>query len=177
MEQTQLYVQPEAAPAILAAAISTETAEWAGAWADGLITLAGERETMADVLEAFRRGGGAGKPVFLQAQISYASTDEQARSEAFERWPTAALPPNLLADLRLPADVDAALNNVRPEDVWENIRVSSDLEQHAQWLREDAEMGYEAVFVHNVARDQRGFIEAFGREVLPALAKAGVSTS
>ena len=177
-EQARLYVRPSEPPRIIAAAISAETAGWAGGWADGLITIAQQdRASMAEVVEAFRGGGGAGKPVYLQAQVCYAASDEQARTEAFERWPTAALAPDLLADLRLPADVDAALKNVRPEDVWENMRISSDLDQHVAWLREDATLGYEIAHVHNVGRDQRAFIEAYGDYVLPALARAGVTPS
>jgi hypothetical protein len=37
------------------------------------------------------------------------------------------------------------------------------------WLREDLELGFERVFLHNVGRNQRAFIEEFGERVLPQL--------
>ena len=57
-------------------ALSTETAEWMGGWADGLITIVAEREAMRRIVDAFRRGGGEGKPVYLQAQLAFAKTDD-----------------------------------------------------------------------------------------------------
>jgi alkanesulfonate monooxygenase SsuD/methylene tetrahydromethanopterin reductase-like flavin-dependent oxidoreductase (luciferase family) len=174
VDQARLYVRPREVPPLYAAAISPETAEWAGAWADGLVTVARPSEELARVVEAFRRGGGAGKPLLLQSQVSYAPTQEQAAAEAFARWPNAGLPAPLLAELRLPAEVDLALASVRPEDVAANVRVSSDPAQHLRWLLDDAELGFDAVYVHNVAADQRAFIEMYAEHVLPAVvAQAG----
>jgi hypothetical protein len=58
---------------------------------------------------------------------------------------------------------------VRPEDVRGAVLVSSDLAQHAEWLNEFAELGFEAIYLHHVGQDQRAFIEAFGEHVLPRL--------
>ena len=42
---------------------------------------------------------------------------------------------------------------------------------YLDWLREDLEMGYERVYVHNVARDHlERFINAWAERVLPAVA-------
>ena len=58
---------------------------------------------------------------------------------------------------------------MRPDDIRGPVLVSSDLAQHAQWLHEYAELGFEAIYVHHVGREQRPFIEAFGEQVLPRL--------
>lgn len=167
VEQARLYVRAPERPPLYAAAISAETAEWAGSWADGLITVVAPQEEMARVVEAFERGGGRGKPLLLQTQVSYAATDEQAAAEAYERWPNSALPAALLADLRLPSDLDLALANTRAEDVAAKVRVSSDPSQHIEWLREAEALGFETTYVHNVATDQRAFIEMYSKHVLP----------
>ena len=62
-----------------------------GGWADGLITIVGERESMRRIIDAFRRGGGEGKPIHLQAQLSFAETDEEALHGAWEQWLTTPL--------------------------------------------------------------------------------------
>ncbi|KYF89829.1 hypothetical protein BE20_06070 [Sorangium cellulosum] len=87
------------------------------------------------------------------------------------RWRTNVLPPRLLASLMAPEHFDAAASFVRPEDVVAQVRVSSDVAQHAAWLREDAELGFDTIYVHNVALDQQAFIDAFGARVLPALSR------
>lgn len=70
-------------------------------------------------------------------------------------------------DLALPEDDDALAELVRPEDMPAHVRVSSDPEVHVRALRENARMGMDAVYVHHVGRDEEGFLETFGRRVLP----------
>lgn len=62
----------------------------------------------------------------------------------------------------------AASRHVRPEDLDGVVRISSDLGQHVAWLRHDLER-FDGVYLHEVGPNQRRFLEAFGREVLPAL--------
>jgi probable non-F420 flavinoid oxidoreductase len=171
-DQARLYVRAPEPPRIYAAAISAETAEWAASWADGMITVARPPEELQKVVEAFRRGGGDGKPMLLQAQVSYAPTYEQALAEAVERWPNAAVPAEVLAELRLPSLLEAATAHVHPDDVAASVRVSANLEDHVRWLQDDAALGFEVEYVHQVARDQQAFLEAYGRDVLPRVAAA-----
>lgn len=160
---------PEQLPLIVGAAITPETARWMGGWADALITIEQPREALAQVVDAFREGGGEGKPMYLQVQLSYAETDERARQSAFEQWGTNILQSSVLADLRMPGQMMAAVQHLREEDIQTQVRVSSDLNQHIDWLQQCAEMGFDRMYLHNVNREQRAFIEAFGERVLPAL--------
>ncbi len=51
----------------------------------------------------------------------------------------------------------------------EAVLISTDLDQHIEWLRERAALGLESLDLHNVGLNQREFLDAFGRRVLPAL--------
>ena len=170
VEDARLYTTPLGQhPLIVGAALSEATAEWMGEWADGLITVVGDREQMQGIIDAFRRGGGEGKPLFLQAQHSFAPTDQIALEEAWQEWRSVILPSPVLGDLRTPAQFEEAGRYVRPEDVGKKIRVSSDPEQHAEWLREYVELGFVEINVHNINRRQDAFIDVFGEHVLPML--------
>src|SRR4051812_40668906 len=57
----KLYSLPARPPPLLGAAVTEATAEAVGAWADGLLTVSAGPGQMRRVIEAFRRGGGAGK--------------------------------------------------------------------------------------------------------------------
>ncbi len=174
VEEAKLWSLPETPPKVIAAALSPETARWAGGWADGLITVVGERDSMWEIVDAFREGGGEGKPLHLQAQLSFARTDEEALRGAWEQWRSVMLPSPVLADLRMPDRFDAVGEHVRKEDVLEKMRVSADVERHLAWLAEDAEMGFEEICLHSVHREeQERFIEVFGERVVPELGKAG----
>jgi coenzyme F420-dependent glucose-6-phosphate dehydrogenase len=172
VEEAKLWVKPERPPLVVSAALSPETAEWAGGWADGLITVVLEKKAMREILDAFRRGGGEGKPVFLQAQLSFASTDEKAMEAAWQQWRSVMYPSPVLATLRMPAEFDVIGETVRRDDVCARMHVSSDPDRHVAWLREYVDMGFEEINIHNVCRDeQERFIEVFGERVVPELAE------
>jgi len=169
VEEAKLFSLPLNPPIIFGAAITPETAEWVGEWADGLITISQPVEQLRQVVEAFHRGGGEGKPMHLKAQISYARTEEEARQGAWEQWRTNVFESSVLADLRTPDQFDAIGKFVRPEDLYEFVRISHKPEKHVEWIQKDFELGFTNVYLHNVNTGQRLFIEDFGRKVLPAL--------
>jgi coenzyme F420-dependent glucose-6-phosphate dehydrogenase len=169
VEDARLYTRPATQPLLVGAAVTAETARWVGGWADALITIGRPRAELRDVIDAFREGGGADKPMFLQVQLSFAPTRDEALRAALDEWGTNIFDSPLLTDLRMPRDFEAAAEFVRAEDVTDSVRVSADPEEHADWIREDIELGFERIYLHNVQRDQQRFIDEFGSRVLPAL--------
>jgi alkanesulfonate monooxygenase SsuD/methylene tetrahydromethanopterin reductase-like flavin-dependent oxidoreductase (luciferase family) len=105
----------------------------------------------------------------VQHGLSWARTDAEARLGAHEQWRFSTLGGEVLPMLRTPAQFDAASRFVTPDDVAKGVRVSADLGQHAAWLDEYAELGIDAVYLFNVNRNQREFIDAFGERVLPEI--------
>ena len=172
----RLYSRPADPPPLFAAAVSEETAEWVGGWADGLITTGRDHDGMVKMLAAFRRGGGESKPVHVQHVLSWAPDEGDARRVAHEQWRFAAIgDPDELWNLRTPRDFAKATRDVTVDDVLEKIPTSADLEFHLDRLRVYAELGIERVFVLNVGSNQREFITRFGTEVLPALESASTA--
>ena len=170
VEDARLYSLPAEPPLVVGAALTPETAEWLGTWTDALITTKQPVETMQRVIDAFREGGGAGKPVFLQVQLSYATTDAEALQTAHAQWGPLMLGSDILADLRTPEQFEAAGKYIRPEDIQDSMLISADIEQHIAWLQECAELGFERMYLHNVNLEQERFIDDFGERVLPAFA-------
>jgi alkanesulfonate monooxygenase SsuD/methylene tetrahydromethanopterin reductase-like flavin-dependent oxidoreductase (luciferase family) len=155
---------------LVGAALTPETARLLGGWADALITVTGTRNDMQAVVDAFREGGGDGKPLLLQVPLAFAATDDEARRAAHDQWRQAVLSPRELADLPTPRAFDAATATVAEAEVARRLRVSSDIERHLAWLHEDLAMGFAGVYLHNVARgEQRRFLDACAERVLPAL--------
>jgi coenzyme F420-dependent glucose-6-phosphate dehydrogenase len=168
VHEARLYTRPRQAPALFGAAVSAEAARWVGRWADGLITIARDEAGLREVVRNFREGGGNGKPMFLQAAISFEATDDAALAEAHANWRSNVVASSdFNADTRLPELFDAATAFVRPEDMRDRVRISADPGRHRAWLESDFEIGFERVYVHHVGTDQPRFIEAFARTVLP----------
>ena len=168
VREARLFTLPAEPPMLLCAALSEETAEDAGSWADGLLTTARSHEELAKVVAAFRRGGGEGKLLALKADIVWGEDEAVALEEARAQWRASILGRELIEDLRTPAEFDAASKHVRAEDMRGAVRIGSP-EQHAEWLRADEALGFERVIIHNVAREQERFIAEFGERVLGEL--------
>lgn len=173
VDEARLYTLPQQLPRLVAGALSPKTAEWAGAWADGMITINQPREQLEKIIDAFRNGGGEGKPLHLQVHVSYAASDEQARANAYDQWRSNAITAAMAETLRSPDEFDAATSKVRPDDMDEHVRISSSLTAHAEWLEEYLAMGFEEIYVHNVGRNQLEFIDRYGTDILPRLLKPG----
>lgn len=165
----KLYTRPARPPKIIAGALTPQTAAWAGGWADGLVTVNLAPEKLRAVVDAFRAGGGAGKPLYLQVKLCYAATDDEARRQAHEQWRTNIFSSDVLGTLRTVPEFEAAGQFVRPEDMDAFVRISADPGRHLAWLHEYLELGFDQLYLHNVGRDQLRFIETFGRKVLPDL--------
>lgn len=169
IEDAKLYTRPEIFPAIIGAAITPETAEWLGSWADGLITTSRPPEKLKKVVDAFRRGGGEGKPMILKVQLSYHSSEENALQGAYHQWRNNIFKSKMLTELITPAQFDAAGEFVQPKQLFDHVRISADPQQHIEWLQKDIELGFNELILHNVNREQERFIEVFGAKVLPEL--------
>jgi probable non-F420 flavinoid oxidoreductase len=169
VEQARLYTRPDTPPLLVGAAVTAQTAAWVGEWADGLITTARPPDQLRQVVDAFHRGGGEGKPMFLKVQLSYGRTDEEARRGAWEQWRTNVFPNRVLTELRTPADFDAAADLVSPDDMSDSVRISAEPERHVEWLLRDVELGFSQLYLHNVNREQQRFIDDFGERVIPLL--------
>jgi probable non-F420 flavinoid oxidoreductase len=169
VEEAKLYTLPKKPPPLYGAALSAETAAWVGSWADGLITIGAPAGQLAEVLEAFRGGGGAGKPVKVQASLAWAPTHAEARDGAWSQWRANVVGAELLASLRTCAEFEAAARFVTADDVASSLLVSHDPLEHAERLQQYVDAGATDIYLFNVAPPQREFIEVFAERVLPAV--------
>jgi coenzyme F420-dependent glucose-6-phosphate dehydrogenase len=169
VEDARLYTRPSKPPFLIGAAISVETAEWVGGWADGIITTPKPKEELRNFIKAFRRGGGKGKPMYIKVQVSYDETEEKALKGAWDQWKTNAFKNSVQTNLRSPEQFDDASELVASQDIHNKVHISAEIEDHIKWLEKYIKHGFEHIYLHNVNRSQRRFIEDFGEHVVPVL--------
>jgi coenzyme F420-dependent glucose-6-phosphate dehydrogenase len=167
-EGAKLYSRPQQPPLLLGAATSPETARWLGGWADGLLTMNAEPEPLSRLVQAFREGGGEGKPMFLQAMVGYDPDEERAWAAAAQNWPIAVLSQEELQDWTTPEQFTAGTAKVRATDLKGKLRVSADLGQHIGWIQQDLALGFDRIFLYTVSGSPERFLDVFGAKVLPA---------
>ena len=171
IDRARLWSRPEKAPSMIGAAVSEETARWVGGWADGLITVNQQYDRLERMIEAFRAGGGEGKPLYLQVHVCYAASENTALDIAFDQWRSNVFAPPVCWDLELPEHFDEVSRFVRKEDLHGSVLISADTSRFVDWIGRYAELGFDGIYLHHVGIEQRDFIEAFGARVLPAFAR------
>src|SRR5690606_13413595 len=144
-----------------------ETARRSAHWADGLATINQPVETLSKVIDAFRSGGGEGKPVHLQVHISFAPSEAEANQNAMDQWRSNALSSIVASELSTPEMFDAATENLTLGDLASSVLISADLSRHCSWIAQFLDLGVDRIILHNVGRNQRLFVETFGANVLP----------
>jgi probable non-F420 flavinoid oxidoreductase len=176
VNRARLWTLPDTVPDLVGPAVSPETAARHAAWADGLITVNQPRDTLQKVLDAYRTAGGRG-PARLQIHLSWAPTEDQAVAIAHDQWRSNVFAPPVCWDIDSVEAFDVIGEKVTPEQVRQSVRVSSDLGQHIEWLRQDIEQGWDELYLHFVGKQQGAFIDAFGERVLPQLTSKAVTST
>jgi G6PDH family F420-dependent oxidoreductase len=176
LESTRLWTMPEVAPEILVATAGPVTAKRAGRHADGLITVGAPLEKIGGLFAKFDEGAReSGRdpeqmPKVLQLHLSWAPTDEEALANALQQWPNGGMKfPK--GDVRSPFDFEQMAKLVRPEDFEGRMVISADPDAHRAEIQKYVDLGFDRIYLHNVGRNQREWVEVFGRDVLPKLAR------
>ena len=168
VDRARVYSLPDAPPPLLGPALTPATAERAAAWADGLITVNADLETVAGIVGAYRAAGGRG-PLALQVHISIADTIDRARDLAREQWRNNAVDSPLDADLATPEELDLAGRRLSDEKIAEAVIVTDSVDDLIGRLRDFEALGFERIYLHHVSRDQTPFLELAEQELLPEL--------
>jgi G6PDH family F420-dependent oxidoreductase len=176
LESTRLWTMPDEAPEILVATAGPVTAKRAGRTVDGLITVGAPLEKISGLFAKFAEGAReAGKdpdtmPKVLQLHLSWAPTDEEALANAMREWPNGGMRFGK-GDVRSPFDFEQMARLVRPEDFAGRMVISADPDVHRAEIQRYVDLGFDRIYLHNVGRNQREWIEVFGRDVVPALTR------
>lgn len=171
VERARLWTRPDTPPPLLATAVTAETAAWAAQWADGLITVNQDDDTLRRVSDAYRDAGGRGD-VLVQIHVSWASTEQEALESAFREWRTNVFAPPLCWDLDSPRAFAQAAAHVRPDDVRNAVLVSDSVQHIIDRVGGMLAHGYDGAYLHHVPVEQRPFLENVAPRILEQFAPA-----
>lgn len=172
LESTRLWTVPDSPPPIVVSTAGPLTARRAGRVADGLLVAATSPERAAPLLERYLQGArDAGRPPGVRAvrvDLAWAPDEQDAIEAALRNWPNGAMRfPK--GDIRSPAEFEQFAKLLRAGDVTGQLTVSSDPDVHRAAIQRLVDVGFTEVYLHNAGTDQAGFLEVFGRDVLPSL--------
>jgi probable non-F420 flavinoid oxidoreductase len=169
VDRARLWTLPPTRPDVVAPAVSVATAAACARWADGLVTVNQPATVLRELVDAYRTAGGRGR-LRVQVHLSWAPDAETAERIAVDQWRSNVFAPPACWDIDSVEVFDAVSAEVHLDQVRQVVLVSHELGQHAQWLADLADLGFDELFLHHVGQDQERFVDAFGDAVLPQLA-------
>jgi len=167
-ERARIYSLPQTPPKLIGPALSPATAARAATWADGLVTINSDVESVREIVAAYRDNGGTGT-LALQVHLSIAPTLAEARDIARDQWRNHPFPEPIGHDTATPEDFDTIGQFVPDEEIARSVVVTDSVAALVDQVREYEEIGFDEVYLHHVSQDQGPFLELAERELLPAL--------
>lgn len=167
VERAKLFTKPTQLPTVYGAALTEKTASWMSSWADGMITISKPLEELEKMVKSFRGSAGSNKSMALKMQVSYHESHDKALAGAWEQWKNNIYPSKLIADIDSPEKFDALGKNTRKKDLEKHVIIGNGADIFIEKIKQFNALGFEKIIIHNVNEQQEGFINFFGKEILP----------
>lgn len=177
--RAKLYTRPQHPIPIYISSLVPGSARVAGQYGDGLLTVGGEEpELYREMIRKFEEGARAsGKdpaamPRMIELGVAYTDDEEQAVACRKTYWAGSAVPAMYTERIYTPAMSATNGKVVGTETIRQSVCISADPDEHVRMAQRYIELGFDHLIFHCGGPDQRAFIEAYGREVLPRLRSA-----
>ncbi|AUY47915.1 TIGR03557 family F420-dependent LLM class oxidoreductase [Streptomyces sp. CB01881] len=165
VDNARLYTTPDGPLPVYVSGFGPRAAELAGRIGDGFVTMTPD----ADLVGAFRHGGGQGKKVVGGVKVCWSSNRDMAVDVVHRLWPTELLPGELAQILPTPAHFEQASQLVTRDMVAEAVTCGDDVEEHVETVLAYARAGFDEVYVGQIGPDQEVFFDAYRELVVPTL--------
>jgi coenzyme F420-dependent glucose-6-phosphate dehydrogenase len=176
--QAKLYTRPKDPIPLYISSMVPHSAYFAGKYGDGLITVGGEEpETYEQVFENFKAGAKeAGKkpaqmPRLIELGVEYTDDEESAIECRKAYWAGTFVPALFTQRIYTPGMSEQNGKVVGADVIKESVCISADPDDHIKLAQKYIDMGFDHLIFHAAGRNQRAFLEGYGRDVLPKLRK------
>ena len=174
--KAKLYTCPGEAIPLYISSMVPASAEFAGKYGDGLITVGGEEpQTYGKIFENFSAGArDMGKdpnrmPRMVEIAVDYTDDKEKAIECRKAYWAGTFVPALFTERIYTPELSEQNGKVVGSDVISEAVCISADLEDHVKLAQEYIDLGFDHLIFHSACPDQRAFIKGYGRDVLPRL--------
>jgi G6PDH family F420-dependent oxidoreductase len=162
VERLELATRPAVTPPVLVAATGPASARLAGEVGDGLVATAPD----ATLVSAFHGSGGAGKRCVGQLHVCLGPSLDEARATAWDWWPNAVVPNEVLTELADPAEFAAVARAIGPSTMTDGVVCATDATPVVAAIDRFVGAGYDTVYLHQVGPDQTRLLDVVGHELL-----------
>jgi G6PDH family F420-dependent oxidoreductase len=170
VENARIYTRPDAPIPVHVSGFGPRAAALAGRIGDGFVTTSPD----AEMIEQFRKAGGAGKPVQAGYKVCWGRDDDTCIGTAHRLWANSGLPGELSQILPSPRHFEQASTLVPRDSTAQSIAYGNDVQRHVDAFRPYADAGIDVVHISQMGgrfRDTNveGFFGFYADDVLPRL--------
>jgi G6PDH family F420-dependent oxidoreductase len=164
LDHCHLFDRPDQKPAVVMAAGGPQAAHLAARKGDGLMVT----EPQAELIEAFKNGGGSG-PRYAEVALCCAAKEEDAQETAHHhfRWALTGWP--VMAELPHDGSFAAASRHITAEAVAQFVSCGPSAERHLEAIDRYVQAGCDHIILLQIGPDQDYFLDLFERKLAPAL--------
>ncbi|MFI6316192.1 LLM class F420-dependent oxidoreductase [Nonomuraea sp. NPDC050556] len=165
VDTARLYTLPDQPPPVYMSGFGEKSVELAGRIADGYICTG----PSAELVERFRKAGGAGKPVQGGLKVCHAPDQEQGQATVHRLWPTQGIVGEASQLLPLPRHFEELAQMVTPQEAAKGSPCGPDPDEHLQAIKAYVDAGFDEIHISQIGPDQDAFFEFYATKVLPEL--------
>lgn len=177
--KAKLYTKPKGSIPIYISSLVPDSAEFAGIYGDGLITVGGDKpEVYRELFKKFEAGAHeAGKdparcPRLIELGVAYTDDKEAAISVKKDYWAGALVPAMYSQRIYTPKMSEKNGSVVGKDTIEQKTLISADPEEHVEFANKYIDLGFTNLIYHCAGPDQKKFIEGYGKDVLPKIRKS-----
>jgi coenzyme F420-dependent glucose-6-phosphate dehydrogenase len=174
--KAKLYTRPSAPVPIYISSLVPNSATFVGKYGDGLITVGGEEpESYKEMFRNFAAGAkesrkdGKRMPKVIEIAVDFTGDEEKAIELRKQYWAGAMVPAMFTEKLYTPEMSEQNGKVVGSDTIRQSTCISDDPDVHVKHAQRYIDLGFDHLVFHSAGPDQRAFIEAYGRHVLPRL--------
>ena len=167
VDNARIYSLPEQPVPVLVSGFGPKATALAARIGDGYMNVAPE----AELVQAFRDGGGGSKPAHAGVKVCWAQDEAEARRTVHRLWAHQAVPGEAAQVLFSPKHFEQVGSIVTEDMAVEQVAaVGPKVEDFVEGLKPYVEAGFDEVYVSQIGPDQEGFLSFWEKELAPALA-------
>ncbi|GGO22694.1 TIGR03557 family F420-dependent LLM class oxidoreductase [Microbispora bryophytorum] len=165
VDTARLYSLPDRPPPIYISGFGPKSVDLAGRLGDGYIHTA----PAADMVEAFHKAGGEGKPCAAGLKVCWAHEEADARRTVHRLWPNQGIPGEAAQLLPLPRHFEQLSQLVTEEAATQSTPCGPSPDAHLNAIRAYVDAGFDEVYISQIGEEQEGFFEFYSTQILPRL--------
>lgn len=174
--KAKLYTPPASPISIIVSALVPHSAEFAGKYGDGLWTTGGKQPDLYKSIiknfeESARKAGKdpSGMPRLIELNVAYTNNIDAAIQEQLKYWAGTYVPALFDQKIYTPKMSQENGEVVGADTVKKTGCFSSNPEDHAKYVQQYIDLGFDGPILHTAGPDQRAFLENYARDVFPRL--------